>query len=143
MSETKQTPESQYDDHRVPLIRAARLGAVALVVTTLLLGALWTSVDGMPGLWGVLVGAGVGGGFLLMTVLSVLVTSGQSPSTTAAVVLGSWLLKLVVLLVVLFVLRNLDFYSGRALFTTVVVAIVAVIGSETWGIVRTRTTYVS
>ena len=143
MSETKQISESQYDDHRLPLIRAARLGAVALLVTTLLLGTLWRSLDGAPGLWGVLVGAAVGGGFLLLTVLSVLVTSGRSPTTTAAVVLGSWLLKLMVLLVVLFVLRDLDFYSRRALFVTVVVAIVAVTGSETWGIVRSRTTYVS
>nr|WP_232958886.1 hypothetical protein [Corynebacterium marambiense] len=125
------------------MIHAARLGAVSLAVTTLLLGALWSAVDGMPGLWGVLTGSAVGGGFLLVTVLSVLVTSGHSPSTTAAVVLGSWLVKLVVLLVVLFVLRDLDFYSRRALFAAVVVAMVAVIGSETWGIVRSRTTYVS
>nr|WP_234039069.1 hypothetical protein [Corynebacterium pygosceleis] len=143
VSEKKVSPESQYDDQRAPLVRAARLGAAALTGTTFLFAALWGVVDGTPGVWGVLLGAVVGGGFLLMTVVSVLVTSGTSPSTTVAVVLGSWLLKLVVLLVVLFVLRDLDFYSRRALFAMIVVAIIAVIGSETWGIVRSRTTYVS
>ena len=96
----------------------------------------------MPGIWGVLIGAAIGGGFVLLTVISVLATANTTPSITMAVVLGSWMLKLVVLIAVLFVLRGMDFYDTAALGVTVILALIVVLGSEVWGIMTTRATYV-
>ena len=90
-----------------------------------------------------LIGAALAGGFVLMTVVSVLATSGTSASTTGAVVLGGWLLKIVVVFLVLFLLRDMEFYDPIALFVTVVVALIVVLGTEVYGVITSKVTYVS
>ncbi|MCZ9293996.1 hypothetical protein [Corynebacterium meitnerae] len=133
---------AEFDDPQAPLKRALKLGGWALVVLTIVSLAVWGGMRDLPGIWGVLIGAAIGGGFVLLTVVSVLATSNTSPSTTMAVVLGSWTLKLVVLIAVLFVLRGMDFYDTAALGVTVILALIVVLGSEVWGIMTTRATYV-
>ncbi|AKK08512.1 hypothetical protein CATRI_05260 [Corynebacterium atrinae] len=134
---------SQYDDPRRPLLRAVRFGSIALVAITVISLVLWGALRDLPGIWGVLIGAAIGGGFVLLTALSVLMTSSTSAATTGAVVLGSWLLKIVVLLVVLFVLRDMTFYDRTALFVTTVIALIVVLGTEVWGVITARVTYVN
>lgn len=134
---------SDFDDPRRPLERAVRFGWWALVALTFLSLAIWGGVKGLPGIWGVLIGASVAGGFVLFTALSVLFTSNTSPTTTLAVVMGSWLLKLVLLLMVLFFIRDLEFYDRMALFVTVVLALIATLGTETWGVITSRVSYVA
>lgn len=133
---------SLYDDHRRPLQRALKLGLIALLVVTVISLATWGALRDLPGLWGALLGAGIGGSFMLLTVISVLATSRTSPSTTAAVVLGSWLLKIVVFLAIYIGIRDLYFYDHVALFVTVVAALICVLASEMWGIITTNVTYV-
>lgn len=144
MTSSNTTPEStpDYDDPQAPLKRALKLGGWALVVLTVISLAVWGGMRDLPGIWGVLIGAAIGGGFVLLTVISVLATAKTSPSTTMAVVLGGWMLKLVVLLIVLFILRGMDFYDTAALGVTVILALIVVLGSEVWGIITTRVTYV-
>ena len=40
-------------------------------------------------------------------------------------------------------IRDLDFYDTWALFITVVLALVVTLGTEVWGVVTSRVTYVS
>ncbi len=142
-SATTPTSEpAEFDDPQAPLKRALKLGGWALVLLTIVSLAIWGGMRDLPGIWGVLIGAAIGGGFVLLTVISVLATANTSPSTTMAVVLGSWMLKLIVLIVVLFVLRGMDFYDNAALGVTVILALIVVLGSEVWGIMTTRATYV-
>nr|WP_231375752.1 hypothetical protein [Corynebacterium aquatimens] len=122
--------------------RALKLGALALAAVTIVSLIGWFAARGMPGLWGVVLGAGIGGGFVLLTVISVLLTSKTDPATTMTVVLGSWLVKVVVLLVVLLILRGMTFYDTLALGVTLIAALVVVLGSETWGVMTTRSRYV-
>ena len=98
---------SSFDDPRVPLQRALRLGSIALAIITVLSLAIWGGVRGLPGIWGVVIGAAIGGGFVLITAALVLFTAKSAPSTTMAVVLGGWLLKVVLLIVVLMIIRDL------------------------------------
>jgi len=135
--------DTDFEDQRRPLVRAVKFGALALAALTVISLVVWGLVGGAPGLWGVVIGAAIGGGFVLLTALSVLLTAGTSPSTTMAVVLGGWLLKIVLLVIVLLFIRDLDFFHRGALLTTVVLALVAVLGAEVWATVSTRTTYVS
>lgn len=139
--ETHLTAES-FDDPIHPLRRAFRLGWWGLLGVGVLSLMVWGALRGLPGLYGVLIGAAIGGGFVLLTVLSVLVTSHTNATTTGAVVLGSWLLKIVVLLGVMLVIRDLDFYDRTAFIVTVVAALIVVLGAETWGILTARVTYV-
>lgn len=134
---------SEFDDPRRPLVRAVRFGAIALVGITIVSLIAWGALRGLPGLWGVLIGAAIGGGFVLLTALSVLVTSNTTPANTAAVVLGGWLVKIVLLIGVLVVIRDMEFYDTAALFVTVVAALLVVLGTEVWGIITARVTYVS
>nr|WP_053546116.1 hypothetical protein [Corynebacterium deserti] len=133
---------SEYDDHRRPLQRALKFGTIALVVLTIISLAIWGFTRGVPGVWGVVIGALIGGGFVLFTALSVLFTANSNVTTTGAVVLGSWLLKIIILVIVLAVIKDMTFYDNTALFVTLVIALVVVLLTEVWGVVTSRVTYV-
>ncbi len=140
---TPATPElSEFDDHRRPLQRAVKLGTVALIVLTIISLAVWGGLRDLPGIWGVLIGAALGGGFVILTALSVLITSNTDAATTGAIVLGSWLLKIVVLIIVLVVIRDMEFYDTVALFVTVIIALLVVLAMEVWGVMTSRVTYI-
>lgn len=137
-----QNTQSQYDDHRRPLRRALRFAFIATAVIVVLSAIVWGSLRDLPGLWGVLIGAAIGFSFAALTLVSVLATANTNVTTTGVVVLGGWLLKMVVLVVVLALLRNQDFYDHLALFVTVSAVIVAMMISEVWAIVTTNVSYV-
>ena len=79
---------------------------------------------------------------MLLTAISVLVTANTTPSTTGAVVLGSWLLKIVVLLGVLMVIRGMTFYDRWAFVVTTTLVLIAVLSVEVWSVITSRVTYV-
>ncbi|WIM68631.1 hypothetical protein QP027_04365 [Corynebacterium breve] len=135
--------EIDYEDPKRPLLRALKLGAWALVILTVASLALWGGLRDLPGIWGVLIGAAIGGGFVLFTVISVLLTANTTPATTLAVVLGGWLVKILVLILILAWLRDMDFYDQAALGVTTIVALIVVLATEVWGAITTRVTYVS
>ena len=138
------TPErSEYDDPRRPLLRAVRFGSIALVILTVISLAVWGGMRDLPGIWGVLIGAAIGGGFVLMTAASVLFTSSTNPATTGAVVLGSWLLKIVVLIIILAIIRDMEFYDRMALLVTLILALIVVLATEVWGVITAKVTYVN
>lgn len=134
---------SIYDDHSRPLRRGIRLGALALLVLALLSIAVWSFFKGMPGMWGAVLGSAIGGIFVLATALIVQATSKTSPTVTMAVVMGSWLLKIVVLFVIVNTLHRYSFYDRYALGVTILLALIVVLGTETWGIMTANVTYVT
>jgi hypothetical protein len=64
------------------------------------------------------------------------------PATSGLILLGSWLLKMILAVVVLGVLRGMDFYSKGALVAVLVLALIIVLGAETIGLVRVKVPYV-
>ena len=141
LSPDEDVAETVYDS-LAPLKNGLRYGLLGLLALTLIGLVIWWPIDGLPGVWGVLIGAGVGGSFILLTVISIMATTKMSPSITMATVMGSWFLKMVVVLVVMAVLANMDFYSKGALVSMLIGAIVAVLGSEVWGVMSTNSPYV-
>lgn len=143
MSETTATTDQPTPSPQNAGLRVAvRLGGLALVALVVISAVVWTLVDGTPGLWGALMGAALGGAFVLITAIVVIATAGAAPQTTAAVLLGTWLLKLIVAIVVVAVIDRFDFYSRPAFAVTIIAALVVVLAAETWGILKTRTPYV-
>ncbi|GED97445.1 hypothetical protein [Gordonia crocea] len=120
-------------------LRYGALGLVALFVIGL---AVWVPIAHTPGLWGVLIGAGVGGGFILVTILVVLGTAKLPPTTSLYIIMGSWFLKMVAVIVVMAILRNMTFYDKGALVSMLIGAIVIVLGAEFYGVLRTRVPYI-
>lgn len=141
--QAKDNTASKYDDHRRPMLRALKLGGLGLVGVSLVSIALWSLLRGMPGFWAVLLGAAIGGGFVLLTAISVLASSNLSPASTGAVVLGSWLVKIACLMFILHLLKDQTFYDKTAFVVTLLVALLVTLGSEVWGVVSSKATYVS
>lgn len=136
-------PTSKYDDPRIPLLAAARSGLIALGVLTVISLLVWGGKEGMPGVWAVVLGAAIGGGFVLLTVVSVLVTARSTPTMTGAVVMFGWLAKIVVLILILLVIKDMTFYDTMAFFVTVVLALIVTLGAEVWGMSQSNLTYVT
>lgn len=143
MTDTPATPAQPADSpHTAGLRKAVRFGALALAVLAVVSAAAWTAIDGTPGLWGALMGAAVGGAFVLTTAIVVIATAHSAPQTTAAVVLGTWLVKLLAAMGIVAVLSRFDFYSRPAFAVTVIAALIVVLAVETWAILKTRAPYV-
>ena len=126
-----------------PLRAALRYGLIGLAVLVVLSVALGTALAGTPGLWGALIGAAIGGGFILSTAAVILFGAKLPPSTAGLVMLVSWVGKVLVVLIVVGVLNNFAFYDRTVLFLTVIGALLIVLGAETYGVLRQKVPYVT
>ncbi|HEY0118321.1 MAG TPA: hypothetical protein VGC04_06055 [Cellulomonas sp.] len=93
----------------------------ALLVLGLVVGGL---VAGLPGVWGALIGWGLAVVFSTTTIVAMVRTSRSSPAAMAGVVMGSWLAKVLVVVLVLGLLRPLDFYSAPVLGGVLVIGVI-------------------
>ncbi len=128
-----------------PLLKRAliygALLAAAIAVVGSLIGFL---VDGVPGLLGALVGAGMTAIFLGLTAATILLASRVSKGELFSpaffgIVMGGWLLKLVVFLGIVLLLANQDFLNPVVMFFTIVVAVLGSLAVDVLAFVRTRT----
>ncbi|WP_313770432.1 hypothetical protein [Corynebacterium anserum] len=130
------------DDHNWPLRRALKISGIALAIIGIVSLAIWGALRDMPGIWGVVIGVAIAGGFMLMTVVVTLMTSRSTPATTMAVVLGSWLAKIAVVLVVMLLIKDMTFYDRAALATTMIVSLVVLLAAETWSVTKAQQVYI-
>ncbi|WP_199423457.1 hypothetical protein [Actinotalea solisilvae] len=120
------TPAPAGDPVRDVLRRALR-GMLVLVGVLAVVGIVaGYLVAGVPGVWGAVIGVLVALVFSGTTVVSMLRTTQSSATTTGAVILGAWLVKMIVLVALFAVLDDLDFYDRGVL---VAVVLVGVLGS--------------
>lgn len=136
------TKPALIDDPNAPLKAGIRYGLIGLAILLVLSLAVWVPFKHAPGLWAVLIGAGVGGGFILMTVVTILVSAKVAPSAAMAVLLISWFVKMVVVLIAMAILSNFDFFHHTAMATTLLLSLVLVLGGELYGVFKTQATYV-
>lgn len=109
------------------MLRAALRDGLVLVAALAVLGSLvGLLVAGVPGLWGGLIGAAIAAFFCGTTVWSMLYTVGKGATAMGAVVMGTWIAKMVVLVAVLLVLTRFDFYDRVVLF---IVLLIGAVGS--------------
>lgn len=100
-------------------------------------------VSGWNGVWSALIGAGLALVFSGTTVLSVLRTAGAAPVRMMTTIMGTWLLKIVVVFLALAVLSRAGFIDRMVL---AVVLLLGVIGSAVLdyrAVERGRITYVT
>jgi len=93
----------------------------ALLVLGLVVGGL---VAGLPGVWGALLGWALAVVFSVTTIVAMIRTARSTPTAMAGLVMGTWLAKLLVVIVALAVLRPLDFYSKPILAGMLAVAVI-------------------
>src|SRR5699024_11752996 len=108
------------------MIRTAgrRLLLVSAVIAVLASGVGYL-VAGLPGVWAALIGAGISLAFTGTTVASMYLVAGRSPELLQIVLLGGWLVKMALLVIVLVWLREQTFYHKGVFVATLVVVVVA------------------
>lgn len=121
-----------------PLRAALRYGIAGLCVLVVVSVVVGSIVAGMAGFWGALIGSAIGGFFILTTAAVVLFSAKLDSGVQGMVMLGSWIGKLLVVMVVVAIVHQFDFYSPGTLFLTVVGALLIVLGAETYGLLRQR-----
>ncbi len=115
--------------------------AGSLVAMVVAAGVGWL-VDGSAGLWGGVIGIAIPVAFYSITVIVALVTLRVRPEVFGAAVLGSWVVKIAVLIGVLAALSNSDFYSRGAFFIAFVVGTVGYLVAEAVIVVKTRVPFI-
>jgi hypothetical protein len=126
----------------VPMHRVLRTGALASLVALPLSALLGYLLGGTAGAWGALIGMGIAVAFFAVTVGVALLTAGMDATRLGIWVLGSWLVKVVILIVVLALLRDSDFYSRPALLVSLLIGTAGSLLLEARIVTTTRVPYV-
>ena len=121
---------------------ALRKGLVAWAVLTVALSAIGYLVSGESGVWGALLASVLAGSFFAVTGLVAALTANLDVQYLGFAVLGSWLLKLGVLLGALFWLRGQDFYDRPIFFITLLLETIVLLVLEAVLVTRAPVPYV-
>jgi hypothetical protein len=119
------------------------LGGLAFALAAPVAALVGWLVDGRAGLLGALLGLAVPAVFFGITAAVALLTVHLSPGTTGAVVLASWLAKLIVLVVVLVLLDQSSAWSRPVFGVVFLLAVAGWLALEAWVVLRTRQPYVT
>lgn len=112
-----------------------------LAVVGVALGAL-ISEPPSAGILGALIGVVLTLLFSGTTVVSMLRTTSAAPSAMMATILGAWLVKMIVLIVILSVLKDQTFYDRTVLVGVLLAGVVGSIYLDYRAVVRGRVPYV-
>lgn len=121
---------------------ALRKGLLAWLVLTVALSAIGYFRSGESGLWGALLASILAGSFFAVTAAVAALTADLDVQYLGFAVLGSWLLKIVVLLGALFWLRGQDFYDRPIFFITLLLETVVLLVLEAVLVTRAPVPYV-
>lgn len=114
--------------------------AVALAVVG---GAIGFAIAGSAGLSSAVIAAILAIVFSGITALSMLIAIRYDTVVFFAIVMGSWILKLVVFMIVLAVLRDQQFIHTGVFFVTLMIAVVGTLAIDAVVVLRSRVGYVS
>lgn len=134
------------DDAVDPQAESVRKLARAMLRTALLPGLLTVAIAatiaavaiGSSGLTGALVGGAVAFASSLLTIVLMRLSAGMPPMVVMAVAMGGYLLKLVALLVVLVLLRDVESVHTMSLGLTMLATIFVWAGAEVVAFKRTQ-----
>ena len=101
--------------------RALFIGLMSWFGVTIFAVVISYFATGKPGVWGAIVGSAIAGLFLFVTAGVAIITAKSDVNVLGAAILGSWLLKIVVLMGALAWLRNQTFYNKSTLFATLLI----------------------
>jgi hypothetical protein len=114
--------------------------AIAIAVVGSIIGFL---VAGGSGVASALVGTALAVVFLAITAISIVVASKYSITVFFGIVMGAWLLKFVIFLVIVFLLKDLPWVHTVVLFLSIVAGVVGTLVVDVFVIAKSRMPYVS
>ncbi len=127
------------------VLRWGLILAAAIAVVGGIVGLL---AAGTPGLVSALIGALIGGLFLAVTAASILFANRLSKGDMLhpayfGIILGAWLIKFVLFLVIVFLLREQPWIDGTVLFLTLVAGVLGTLAIDVIVVARSRIPYAS
>jgi hypothetical protein len=130
------------------LTRALRYGGILAVAIAVLGAGIGLLVAGMPGVVAALVGAGIAAVFTALTAGSILLAARVAAGDLGGpvffgIVMGSWLLKLVLFLVLVIWLRGQAWLDPYVFFGAVVAVVLGSLVADVVAFQRSRVPYVS
>ena len=130
-----------FDDLKSVMLRVLRLGALLVLGITVVGSGIGFLVAGVPGVLAALAGGAAAFVFTALTALSLLLGSKLGLAGFLGVVLGGWLVKMVLFLVLFGVLNRADwltFDSRPVVFFTVVAAVLGGLVLDTLIVTKAR-----
>lgn len=126
--EPAEAPRPQMPTSQPVLLRALRWGIVVTAVMVAAFAGIGWLVSGSPGLIGGVIGSAFGGFFLLLTIGSITFANRfiDSPIYLGlffGIVLGGWVLKFIIFIVVSLLLRDQPWLDPVILFTGIVASV--------------------
>jgi hypothetical protein len=145
---TSPTPPRPLPSSNPVLKRALKYGALLAVAIAVVMGVIGWIVSGGPGIAGALVGTAMAVVFLGITAASILLANRFSGSDMFVgaffgIVLGSWLVKFVVFIVLSLVLKGQPWIDPLILFISIVVGVVGSLLVDVIVVARSRVPYAS
>ena len=130
-----------FDDLRSVMLRVLKLGTLLVVGVTVLGSGIGFLVAGIPGVFAALAGGLAALAFTALTALSLLLGSKLGLGGFLGVVLGGWLVKMVLFLVLFSVLNRADWLTTSSIpvvFFTVVAAVIGGLVLDTLIVTKAR-----
>ncbi|SIT78433.1 hypothetical protein [Microbacterium sp. RU33B] len=132
-----------------PILRTTLVWSSAVAAILAVVGAIvgWL-VDGSDGLWSALAGVLIAAVFLAITSISILIANRWYGDDLYVplffgIVLGGWILKFVVFIVVLLTLRGQPWVNQTVFFLAVVLSVLASLAVDVVVLMRMRVPHVS
>lgn len=128
------------------LTRALRYGLILTIAIAAVGSVIGFIVAGVPGLVSALIGAGLTAVFMAFTALSLLLAGrvarqDAAPTLYFGIVLGVWLLKFVVFIVILVLLRGQPFLEPLVFFFAMLAAVIGSLVVDVLAFLRARVPY--
>lgn len=114
--------------------------AAAIAVIGSIIGFL---VVGPVGVVSALIGTAMAVLFMAITALSILIAGRYSLGAFFGIVMGAWLLKFIVFLVLIFVLKDQPWLNPQVMFLSIVAAVIGTLAVDVIVVARSRMSYVS
>ncbi|MFV0426815.1 MAG: hypothetical protein ACK5KU_07255 [Beutenbergiaceae bacterium] len=123
----------------IDLFRAVQRRLLLLTLALALLGSgLGLLLAGLAGLWGALLAAALGLAFTVTTVAMLRLVAGRGVEFLQIVLLGTWVMKLGLVVLVMVWLRGQEFYHRGVFFGVLVVVVLGAVGIEMWTVATSR-----
>jgi hypothetical protein len=128
----------------VPVLKKILLWGGLLALVLVVAGSIvGYAVAGWTGVAGALIGTAMAVVFLAITALSILIATRYGLAVFFGIVMGAWILKFILFLVLVFLLKDQVWLQPTVMFVCLVVAVVGTLVVDVVVIARSRMPYVS
>lgn len=130
-------------DSMLSLLRRMQRRLLLLTAAAAALGAVvGLVVAQLPGVWGALLAAALGLAFTFTTVALLRFVAGRGPEVLQLVLIGGWIVKMVLVVILMLWLRTQDFYDRGVFFGVLVVVVLGAVVIEIGSVATSRLPYV-